>query len=157
MALIGSGVGNSTAGKLGSSAGWHGNYCQDLTQTTSLTPTDSGKVFFLNSGSEFTTTLPSVADAGAGWSCKFIVKIAPVGDAYIITEKTSADTNIIITNGINELETDTGTDGLNNAGHTTISFAASVAIQGDWVELLCDGTNYYATGQTKADGGIILA
>ena len=153
MALIGS-VFDSTAGKLGSSASWHGNYCQDLTETTSLTPTDSGKVFFLNSGSEFTTTLPSVADAGAGWNCKLIVKSAPVGDSYIITEKTSADTNIIITNGINEL---TDSVGPNDTGHTTISFAASVAIQGDWVELLCDGTNYYATGQTKADGGIVLA
>lgn len=156
MALIGTSITSTTSGKLGSKAGWHGNFCQDLTETTSLTPDDSGKVFFLNSGSEFTTTLPSVADAGAGWSCKFIVKTAPVGDSYIITEKTSADTNIIITNGINELEVDDTEDGPYNAGHTTITFAASVAIQGDWVELLCDGTNYYATGQTKADGGITL-
>ena len=143
--------------KLGSRAGWSGNYCHDLTAATSLTPGDSGKVFFLNSSSEFTTTLPSVADAGAGFHCKFIVKAAPSGAAYVVTEKTSADTNVIITNGINELEVDTDDDGPSNTGHTTITFADGVAIAGDWVELLCDGTNWYATGQTKADGGITLA
>ena len=143
--------------KLGASAGWSGNFCEDLTATKSLAPSDSGKVFFLNATTEFTTTLPSVADAGAGWSCKFIVKAAPSGAAYVVTEKTSADTNVIITNGINELEVDTDDDGPSNTGHTTITFADGVAIAGDWVELLCDGTNYYATGQTKADGGISLA
>ena len=140
--------------KLGSRASWGGNYCQDLTETTSLTPADSGKVFFLNSATEFTVTLPSVADAGAGFHCKFIVKAAPSGADYVVTEKTSADTNVVITNGINEL---TDSVGPNNTGHTTITFADGVAIAGDWVELLCDGTNWYATGQTKADGGITLA
>ena len=140
--------------KLGSRAGWNGNYCHDLTATTSLTPADSGKVFFLNSSTEFTVTLPSVADAGAGFNVKFIVKAAPDGDAYVVTEKTSADTNVIITNGINEL---TDSVGPSNTGHTTVTFADGVAIAGDWVDLLCDGTNWYATGQTKADGGITLA
>jgi hypothetical protein len=143
--------------KLGSRAGWSGNYCHDLTATTSLTPGDSGKVFFLNATTEFTTTLPSVADAGAGFNIKFIVKTAPSGADYVITEKTSADTNVIITNGIVELEVDTDTDGLYNAGHTTISFADGVAVAGDWVELLCDGTNWYAKGATNADGGVTLA
>ena len=140
--------------KLGSSSSWSGNYCEDLTATKQLSPSDSGKVLFLNATSEFTTTLPSAADAGAGWNCKFIVKAAPSGAAYVVTEKTADDTNIIITNGINEL---TDTVGPSNTGHTTITFADGVAIAGDYVELLCDGTNYYATGQTKADGGITLA
>ena len=140
--------------KLGSSSGWSSNFCEDLTETKQLSPSDSGKVLFLNATTEFTTTLPSVADAGAGWNCKFIVKAAPSGAAYVVTEKTSADTNVVITNGINEL---TDSVGPSNTGHTTITFADGVAIAGDWVEVLCDGTNYYATGQTKADGGITLA
>ena len=140
--------------KLGSRAGWSGNYCHDLTATTSLTPSDSGKVFFLNSAAEFTTTLPSVADAGAGFNVKFIIKAAPSGANYVISEKASSDTNKIIVNGISELETDDGEDGVYNAGCTFINFIASAAVAGDWVELLCDGTNWYATGQTKADGGV---
>jgi len=143
--------------KLGARAGWSGNYCEDLTATKSLAPSDSGKVFFLNATAEFTTTLPSVAKAGAGWNCKFIVKAAPSGAAYVVTEKTSDDTNIIVTNGIVELEVDTGTDGLVNAAHTTITFADGVAVQGDWIEVLCDGTNFYVKGATRADGGITLA
>ena len=140
--------------KLGSRAGWSGNYCHDLTATTSLTPSDSGKVFFLNSATEFTTTLPSVADAGAGFNVKFIIKAAPSGANYVISEKASSDTNKIIVNGINELEVDDNEDGVYNAGCTFINFIASLAVAGDWVELLCDGTNWYATGQTNADAGI---
>ena len=128
---------------------------QDVDGAHTMAAIDSGKVFTLSStGGACEITLLPAASLVKGWNCKLIVKSAPVGDSYIITEKTSADTNIIITNGSNEL---TDSVGPNDTGHTTISFAASVAIQGDWVELLCDGTNYYATGQTKADGGIVLA
>mgnify|MGYP003124958154 CR=1 FL=1 len=140
--------------KLGAGAGWSGNYCEDLTATKSLSPSDSGKVFFLNATTEFTTTLPSVADAGAGWNCKFIVKAAPSSADYVISEKASSDTNVIIVNGINELETDDTEDGVYNAGCTFINFKDGVSVAGDWVELLCDGTNWYATGQTNADGGV---
>jgi len=143
--------------KLGSKAGWSGNYCHKLTAAVSLSPGDSGKVFFLDTATGYTVTLPSIADAEAGFNCKFIVKTAPSSGTYVITEKTSADTNVVITNGINELEVDTSDDGPSNTGHTTITFADGVAIAGDYVELLCDGTNWYATGQTKADGGITLA
>ena len=82
--------------KLGSKAGWSGNYCHKLTAAVSLSPGD-------------------------------------------------------------ENEVDTDDDGPYNAAHTTITFADGVAVAGDYVELLCDGTNWYATGQTNADGGITLA
>ncbi len=88
---------------------------------------------------------------------KFIVSAAPSGAAYVITELATSDTNIICTNGINELEVDTSSDGPYNATHTTISFADGVAVKGDWVQIECDGVNFYATGQTNADGGIALA
>lgn len=135
-------------------AGYHGNYVEDLTAAVSLSPNDSGKVFMLNSATEFTVTLPSVADAGAGFNCKFIVKAAPSGADYVISEKASSDTNVVIVNGISELETDDGEDGVYNAGCTFINFKDGVAVAGDYVELLCDGTNWYASGQTNADGGI---
>jgi len=111
-------------------------------------------VFMLNSAAEFTVTLPSIADAGAGWNCKVMVKAAPDSADYVITEKASADTDKIVANGINELETDDGEDGVYSAGCTFITFADGVAVQGDWVEVFCDGTNWYVTGQTNADGGI---
>lgn len=127
---------------------------EDLTATKSLTPEDCGKVFMLNSATEFTTTLPSIEDAGAGWSCRFIVKAAPVGANYVVAEKATADTNKIIVNGINELEVDTSSDGVYSAGCTYVNFIASTAVAGDWIDVLCDGTNWFVTGQTNADGGI---
>ena len=117
---------------------------------------DCGKTFFLNNASGFTIYLLSIADAGIGWKCKFIVKTAPSGANYIIREDGSADADKIVTNGINELEVDTADDGPTNTGHTFVNFIANIAIKGDWVEFVCDGTNWYCTGQTKADGGITL-
>ena len=140
--------------KLGARAGWSSNYCEDLTATKSLSQSDSGKVFFLNSATEFTTTLPSISDAGAGWSCKFIVKAAPSGASYVVTEKTSADSSSIIL-GVSELEVDTTNDGPYGAAVISVAFVDGVAVKGDWVEFLCDGTSWYANGQTKADGGVL--
>ena len=141
--------------KLGTTVpSWNGTYIQDLTAATSLVKADSGKIFMLNSATEFTVTLPAIADAGAGWNCKFVVKAAPSGADYVVTEKASADTDKIVVNGINELEVDTSDDGVYNAGCTFINFKDGVAVQGDWVYIFCDGTNYYASGQTKADEGI---
>ena len=128
-----------------------------LTADYQALATDSGKIFFLDAAAGLTLTLPAVADAQEGWTCRVYVSTNISSNTGVITEKTSADTNIIVTNGIVELEVDTGTDGLYNAGHTTISFADGVAVKGDWVDLLCDGTNWYAKGATNADGGATLA
>jgi len=128
-----------------------------LTEATALTAADTGKILYLNSTTEFTVTLPAVADAEAGWNCMIIVSSAPASADYTITEKTADDTDVIVTNGINELEVDTSDDGPYNAGHTTIKFKDGVAVAGDWIQVRCDGTNYFVTGQTKADGGIALA
>lgn len=128
-----------------------------LVATETLTRGDDGKTFFLDAATEFTTKLPAAAVAGLGWRCKFVVKTAPSGAAYVITEDTALDTDKIVTNGINELEVDTSDDGPYNAGHTTVSFADGVAVAGDWVEFVCDGEVFYCTGQSNADGGITLA
>lgn len=130
---------------------------ETLTAAKSLdADVDGGKTFFLSAAAGFTVKLPSIASAGAGWWCKFVVKTDVTSNGYIITELTTADTNKIVTNGINELEVDTGDDGPSNTGHTTVTLADNIAIQGDTLEFLCDGTNWYCKGQTKADGGVTL-
>ena len=115
---------------------------------------DSGKIFMLNSATEFATTLPAVADAGIGWYCKIVVDAAPASASYTVVEKAASDTDVIVVNGINELEVDTSDDGPYSAGCTTITFADGVAVQGDFIDIWCDGENYYVSGQTKANGGI---
>jgi len=133
------------------------NKAEILTAAKQLTKEDNGKTFYLNSATEFTVTLPAVATAGLGWCCEFIVMAAPSGAAYVITELASSDTNVIIANGINELEVDTSDDGPYGATITTISFADGVAVAGDWVRIRSNGATFFATGQTNADGGIAVA
>ena len=43
------------------------------------------------------------------------------------------------------------------SGAVTLTKADGVAVKGDWIEVLCDGTNFYVKGATNADGGITLA
>ncbi len=118
---------------------------------------DHNKTFLLNLAAGFTVTLPTVANAGPGFRCRFIVKTAPSGGDYVITEETGSDTNVIITNGIRELAVTTATHGVSGTGETTITFADGVAIAGDWIELFCDGTNWYAHGVTNATVAITIA
>jgi hypothetical protein len=122
----------------------------DLTAASTLSSAYSGYTLFLNSATEFATTLPAPA---AGLNYKFIVKAAPASASYTIVTGSSA--NIII-GGINELEVDTGDDGPYDADADTITFADGVAVVGDWVELISDGTSWYLTGQANADGGITV-
>jgi len=129
----------------------------NLTAAYQLLEEDSGKILMLNSATEFATTLPAIADAGIGWYCKIVVDAAPSSASYTVVEKASDDTNVIIVNGINELEVDTADDGVYNAGCTTLTFADGVAVQGDFIDIWCDGSNYYVSGQTKADGGLTAA
>lgn len=135
----------------------HKKKVEKLTSAYQLLEKDSGKIFMLNSASEFATTLPAVADAGSGWYCKIVVDAAPSGASYTVVEKAASDTDVIVVNGINELEVDTSDDGVYSAGCTTITFADGVALQGDFIDIWCDGSKYYVSGQTKADGGISVA
>lgn len=116
---------------------------QDLTAASTLTADDSGKTLLLNSATEFATTLPLPT---AGWKSKFIVKAAPVGTAYTIVTNGGADLidGLALVNGATVAA----------ANEDTITFTASAAVSGDWVELFSDGTNWYVCGQASAATGI---
>jgi hypothetical protein len=129
---------------------------QSITAAYTATVADCGTVFMLNLATGLTVTLPSVANAGNGWWCKFIVGTNCASNNYIITEDTSADTNVLVTL-ISELETDNTEDGPSSTGHTTITLPNASDTVGDWVEIVCDGSNFYCCGQTVLDGGIALA
>lgn len=105
------------------------------TAASALTAADSGKTIFLNSATEFATTLPLPA---AGLRFTFIVKAAPVGTSYTVVTKNSA--NIIKGMQVNSAAAagDTGT------ADDTITFVAGSSVAGDRVELISDGTNWFA-------------
>lgn len=42
------------------------------------------------------------------------------------------------------------------SGADTINFVGGTAVKGDYVDIYCDGTNWYAYGFCDADGGITI-
>lgn len=113
---------------------------EDLTATNTLVAADSGKVLTLNSATEFATTLPALAN---GLRFTFIVKAAPSGADYTIVSAASA--NIIIGHVVSA-DLNAASDGdFEATGCDTISFVSAKAVKGDKVELVCDGTNWYAS------------
>ena len=123
-----------------------------LTAAYTVLASDSGKTFVLNASAGVAITLPSAADMGEGWNCRFIV-----GTAFDTSNYQLTATAAVMKGGINELETDTNTDGPSSVGATTIDWVHSLETVGDYVDLVCDGTTIFFRGQAKLDGGILLA
>ena len=115
---------------------------------------DSGKVFVLNLAGGFTVTLPAVADA-SGFSARFIVGIAPT-TAYIVSEDTSADTNVV--HGVVSTA-EAGGAAANTDGTpvTQVNFVASNAAIGDYVDVVCDGSKWLVLGQAADDANITFS
>ena len=132
---------------------------QELTATYTVKVADCGTVFLLNSATEFVTTLPAAASAGNGWWCKFIVKAAPSGADYTIV-KASGDAATVI-HGVSAFSSGSAVnvpltlaDTTAGTGEQTITVVDGKALQGDQIELICDGTNYYATCIMKSNEAI---
>jgi len=113
-----------------------------------MTANDSGKVFMLSStaGACEITLLPA-ASLVKGWNCKLIVKEdTPTG---IIT--VAAGSAIIDLVG-----KDSGGDvAVSTAGTAVSNIVIGTATkQGDFVNLICDGSTYYAEYLSSTDNSI---
>jgi hypothetical protein len=114
---------------------------ETVTAANTITAEESGKTFFLSSATEFASTLPAAA---AGLRYTFIVAAAPSGASYTITTDSSAN---IIKGQVYTLDVNSVTDpDFEATGGDTISFVDAKAIAGDKVEVICDGTNWFAYG-----------
>jgi len=123
---------------------------ESTTATDVLTGSQCGSTVFLNSATEFLTTLPVPS---AGCYFKIVVKAAPASASYTVATNGSA--NILI-GGVNELEVDTADDGPYHATGDLVTFVDGVAVVGDYIEVISDGTSWYLNGQTQADGGVTI-
>jgi hypothetical protein len=122
---------------------------ENVTSTNSITAAETGKTFFLNSGTEFESTLPAPA---AGLEYTFIVKAAPSGASYEI--KTNGDTDILI--GL--VSCATAADlGATDDNADVIRFVGGSAVVGDWVRVVSDGTSWYFSGACKVAAAITTA
>jgi hypothetical protein len=119
---------------------------ETLAAASTLDSADSGKVFFLALANGFTTTLPPVQ---AGATLKFIVSVAPT-TAYVIT----AGSAIIHGLGVTPQDAAGTVDSTANTPVTVINFVATKAKIGDYVELVSNGTNWFATAHSTLFDGV---
>lgn len=122
---------------------------EDTTATNVLTASESGKIIWLNSATEFVTTLPALSTVSAGTRFRFIVKAAPASASYTVITGNSLENKIY---GLVEV----AGDAVAGADEDTITFADGVAAVGDWAEVVSDGTNWYVSGQGVGAGAITL-
>jgi hypothetical protein len=116
-----------------------------LTAASTLTHLDNGSVFFLNSATEFVTTLPAPF---LGAEFTFIVKAAPSGASYTVVSSSSANIIKGMQNPAAAAAGDTGTT------DDTISFVDGQALPGDMVILYSDGTSWFAQAFSRVAAGI---
>ena len=134
------------SGPVQSNAGFIGPIAQSpLTAASTLTAADSGNSYFLDSATEFATTLPLPA---AGLCFTFIVKSAPSGANYTIV--TSASANIIK----GQAYPASGDAGDTGTADDTISFVSAAAVAGDMVTLVSDGTSWFAKAWCAVATGV---
>ena len=116
-----------------------------VTATNAITAAESGTTFFLNSATEFVSTLPAPA---LGLTYRFVVTGAPVGASYTIVTASSA--NIIKGMAVNAA----GDAGDTGTADDTISFVDGQAVARDMVEVISDGTSWFAYGFSRVAAGI---
>jgi hypothetical protein len=107
--------------------------------TNVIAATESGKTMFLNSATEFVSTLPAPA---AGLKFSFVVSGAPSGASYTIVTNSSAN---IIKGQVYSSDLDAaGNADFETSGGDTITLVDGKSVAGDRVDLICDGTNWFA-------------
>ena len=118
---------------------------ETLTGATTLTAEDSGKSFSLSAAAGAQITLPAVATS-AGFRYRFTVAALFATTAWTIKAATSKIQGGVIVNSVN----------VPGADENTITFAHAADTIGDFVELNCDGTNWYVFGLGTTAGAITL-
>ena len=137
--------------KVGSKAGWHGNYVESISATKTLTMGDSGKVFLVTAASAiYTVTLPTPSAAGAGFRCKFTVNCAI--DATLGYDVTFSDgqDDVMVTHYV-----DGDDEVVYDADADTLAFD-STCVTGDEIEFFSTGTYWFAKGISGVNGGFVV-
>ena len=115
---------------------------QVLTDDITLTPADSGKVFYLNAAAAGDVTLPA---PHLGLNLKFIIgAIEPTTAWQIIGGTAAVIQGSVVVDGA----------AVPAVNMDQINFVASTAVKGDSIDIRSDGTNYYVTGVGEAAGSI---
>lgn len=106
---------------------------ETIAAARTLTASDSGTVFTLSAAAGAAVTLPALTD---GFRCRIIIGSAFATTAWTVVAPTGKLRGGAIVNSTF----------VASAGTTTATFSASAETIGDFIDLVCDGTNYYVSG-----------
>ena len=128
--------------KLGGQAGYgKGHFVENISAAKTLTTGDSGKVFTITQSSAFKISLPKATDAGVGWNAKFLITTA---GSFAVTIEPDSSEDTLIGMAVSAAGSEAAAQSA-ESGVDVLSFISGAAA-GDWVELLCDGSNFYVSG-----------
>jgi hypothetical protein len=117
---------------------------ETVNSTNTITEAENGKTFFLNNTTGFVSTLPTPAK---GLKFKFIIQTVPTsGNNTIVTSGSSNIMDGTVLDIVGEL--------VYAADRDVITFVASTCVSGDWVEVVSDGSSWFYTAFSGANGGI---
>ena len=128
-----------------------GRYSADRKKIEALTGAhtvqvhDCGTVFTLPGGAaSWNVTLPTIAQAGNGWWCKFVL-LADKGSNAQLIQAASGDEDKIIASVFGGLDDDSPADNvLSDAAADAVRITASQAKAGDCIEFICIGDKWFA-------------
>ena len=117
---------------------------QTIDADITLTTADSGKTFWLDNATGETITLPALKD---GINFKFVIADNFATDNWIIdsAEGDNIEGMIEVAGAV-----------VVAAGEDQINFVASAESKGDFVQLECNGTNWFVSGQAALSGAITV-
>ena len=136
--------------KVGSKAGWNGNFVESVSAAKTLTMGDSGKVYLVTASANYQITLPTASVAGAGASYTFLVNAAL--DATLGYDVTFSDgeSDIMVTHYV-----DGNNDVVYDADADSIAFD-STCVTGDQLEFFSTGTYWFAKGIGGVNGSFVV-
>lgn len=147
--LVASGgvTGNVTGNVVGAVTGAAAT--ETVAATNVIAASESGTTYFLSHATEFVSTLPAPA---AGLNYSFIVANAPETASYTIV--TTGGTDLI--HGMLVSAEDAAGSGDSTAGTPadTITFVDAKAVIGDRVDVISDGTNWFAKAYSNVQDAI---
>lgn len=139
----------ATAAELNMAADSSANV-EAVTTANVITAAESGKTFFLGGTDGFASTLPAAA-AGLRFTFILATETAMSTTAHTIVAPSAILEGAIMSAGGTDIAVD---------GGTTITIddqATPTALFGDRVDVICDGTKYYVTGQVRANTAMTVA
>ena len=132
----------------------------EATDDVTLTANDCGKTIILNDGTNgLVLTLPSCADAGAGWNCDIrIVASAASGKTYKISTAGATATTDFFVGGLAMVSTDATAECLsvasdgNSNDHINLTYQTKGGLVGGHIQVVTDGTLWYVKGTVSGAG-----